>query len=132
MHPIHLIPGVIRRATNTPTTARTSAATARSRDGTSGTKRLRWDSFRRNAFGLYDMHGNVLEWVEDPWHDTYRGTPPTDGSTWTEGGDPNRRILRGGCGIDDPVGLRSADRRVVAIGYRYDGVGFRIGRTLSP
>jgi formylglycine-generating enzyme required for sulfatase activity len=88
--------------------------------------------FPPNAFGLYDMHGNVLEWVEDPWHDTYRGTPPTDGSTWTEGGDPNRRILRGGSWINDPVGLRSADRRVVAIGYRYDGVGFRIGRTLSP
>ena len=88
--------------------------------------------FPPNAFGLYDMHGNVMEWVEDPWHHTYGGTPPTDGSTWIEGGDPNRRILRGGSWINEPVGLRSADRRVVASGYRYDGVGFRVARTLSP
>ena len=60
--------------------------------------------FPPNAFGLYDMYGNVREWVEDPWHLTYRGTPPTDGSTWIEGGDPNRRILRGGSWINGPAG----------------------------
>ena len=58
--------------------------------------------FPPNAFGLYDMHGNVWEWVEDPWHDNYRGTPPTDGSTWREGGDASRRVVRGGSWYYDP------------------------------
>ncbi|NET43786.1 bifunctional serine/threonine-protein kinase/formylglycine-generating enzyme family protein [Okeania sp. SIO2B3] len=52
--------------------------------------------FPPNAFGLYDMHGNVWEWCQDVWHDNYEGAP-TDGSAWETGGDSNRRMLRGGC-----------------------------------
>jgi formylglycine-generating enzyme required for sulfatase activity len=48
-----------------------------------------------NAFGLFDMHGNVYEWCEDVWHDNYSGAP-TDGSAWLSGGDSSRRVLRGG------------------------------------
>ena len=52
----------------------------------------RWDdkrpapvgSFEPNAYGLYDMYGNVWEWVADCWHNNYKGAP-TDGSAWTSG-----------------------------------------------
>jgi formylglycine-generating enzyme required for sulfatase activity len=51
--------------------------------------------FLPNRFGLYDMHGNVWEWCQDVWHDNYEGAP-TDGSAWMEGGNQQRRIIRGG------------------------------------
>src|SRR5262249_8629749 len=86
--------------------------------------------FPPNAFGLHDMHGNVWEWVEDPWHDDYRGTPPTDGSAWMEGGDAIARMVRGGSWNSSPDVLRSANRGRHAVGGRNDDVGFRVARTL--
>ncbi len=80
-----------------------------------------------NAFGLYDMHGNVWEWVEDRWHDTYEGAP-TDGSAWTCG-EHARRVLRGGGWVDCPGGQRSAERNShlrVAPGYRGGDTGLRV------
>jgi formylglycine-generating enzyme required for sulfatase activity len=62
----------------------------------------------RNPFGLFDMHGNVWEWVEDHWHENYEGAP-TDGSAWLTGDNNARRVLRGGS-WDNDDGLRSADR----------------------
>lgn len=77
-----------------------------------------------NAFGLCDLHGNVREWCQDTWHDTYAGAP-TDGTAWETGGDPKRRILRGGSWNVGPRSCRSAfrsraegDRGLYDIGFR--------------
>jgi formylglycine-generating enzyme required for sulfatase activity len=63
-----------------------------------------------NKFGLFDMHGNVDEWCQDVWHESYEGAP-TDGSAWVEGGDQRLRVLRGGSWRDNPSLCRSASRR---------------------
>ena len=86
-------------------------------------------SFPPNSFGLYDMHGNVFEWVEDCWHDSYSGSP-SDGSAWTDGGDCTIRVLRGGSWSFKPRGLRSANRYWNFTGNRSYVTGFRIARTL--
>jgi formylglycine-generating enzyme required for sulfatase activity len=81
--------------------------------------------FPPNAFGLYDMHGNVLEWCQDYWHDNYQSAP-TDGSAWLTGGDNTRRLLRGGSWLDVPGNCRSADRNRYAPAFRSGGIGFRL------
>jgi formylglycine-generating enzyme required for sulfatase activity len=88
-------------------------------------------SFKPNAFGLYDMHGNVDEWVEDPWHDNYIGAP-ADGSAWLQGGDTSRRVVRGGSWSSYPQSLRAANRGRFTIDYRLGNHGFRLARTLNP
>jgi formylglycine-generating enzyme required for sulfatase activity len=82
-----------------------------------------------NAFGLYDMHGNALEWVEDCWHNNYNGAP-TDGSAWTTGCSGDWRVLRGGSWLNYPAILRSAIRSRITPDYRGDSDGFRLARTL--
>ena len=62
-----------------------------------------------NRFGLCDMHGNVLEWCLDHWHENYDGAP-TDGSAWTTGSNDSDRILRGGSWNHNPRKCRSAYR----------------------
>jgi len=81
-----------------------------------------------NSFGLYDMHGNVFEWLQDTWHENYQGAP-SDGSAWVNGGDQAARVLRGGTWAYDPGGLRSANRNRAAPGYRDFSTGMRIART---
>jgi formylglycine-generating enzyme required for sulfatase activity len=86
-----------------------------------------------NAFGLYDMHGNVFQWVEDPWH-KYYDLAPSDGSVWSQGGDDNAsyRVVRGGSWNHIPQDLRSACRTAYFTVFRSMILGFRVGRTLTP
>jgi formylglycine-generating enzyme required for sulfatase activity len=87
-------------------------------------------SFPANAFALYDMVGNVWEWVEDCHHSSYLGVP-TDGSAWTAG-TCGRRVVRGGSWSTDPPTLRSANRDGATADDRNHGLGFRVARTLAP
>ncbi len=108
--------------------------------------------FPPNAFGLYDMHGNVDEWCADDWHDSYDGAP-TDGSAWVDNDESDNfndenmedlsenddndssSVIRGGSWVDDPDYCRSAYRNNVnRRENRYNNLGFRVvcvfGRTL--
>jgi formylglycine-generating enzyme required for sulfatase activity len=86
--------------------------------------------FPPNAFRLYDMHGNVWEWVEDCYHDNYESGAPTAGSAWIEG-DCTYRVVRGGSWGIDPGNLRPASRIWETPGFRLNNLGFRVGRTLN-
>ena len=87
-------------------------------------------SFSANAWGLHNMHGNVSEWVQDCWNDSYNGAP-SNGSAWQQG-DCSRRVLRGGSWGVDPRFLRSAYRYWNSSGLRSYYYGFRVARTLTP
>ena len=86
-------------------------------------------SFTANAFGLYDMHGNVWEWTQDCWNGSYKGAP-SDGTAWLSG-NCGRRVLRGGSWYINPDGLRSANRFNSSTGNRNVNNGFRLVRTLD-
>jgi len=82
-----------------------------------------------NAFGLFDMHGNVWEWTQDCMHPDYKSAP-RDGSAWTTGCTGNFRVLRGGSWSEGPADLRSAFRGT-SNPERRDAVnGFRLARDL--
>ena len=99
----------------------------------------RWDdkrpapvgSFELNGFGLYDLHGNVWEWVTDCWHGNYNGAP-TDGSAWTSGCASNSAVVRGGSWFNSPRSLRSANRYRDRPSYRSNDNGFRLVQDLNP
>ena len=95
-----------------------------------------------NAWGLYEMHGNVWEWVQDEWRDNYHGAP-TDGSVWTPGSNTTGdgrvwmtetgavRVVRGGSWDYDAGHCRSAFRFLFDIDFRIFFTGFRCARVLS-
>jgi len=85
-------------------------------------------SFAANRFGLHDTVGNVWEWVEDCWNESYGGAP-ADGSAWRTG-DCGRRVVRGGSWFDFPEIVRSAVRSGIVTVVRDNGLGFRVARTL--
>ncbi len=95
--------------------------------------------FPANPFGLHDLHGNVWEWVEDCYHASYAGNPPSDDSAWTTGacektsdGKDVSRVLRGGSWDDYPWVLRSAYRYWIRPDLRDIYLGVRLARTLTP
>ena len=87
-------------------------------------------TYQPNAFGLYDMHGNVWEWVQDCWDDSYQGAP-SDGSP-RGGKDCEHFLLRGGSWGDSPGILPSADRVGTPTFTASDSGGFRVAQTLTP
>ena len=86
-------------------------------------------TYRPNGWGLYDVLGNVWEWVDDCWNESYSGAP-TDGRSSYDG-DCSKRVLRGGSWLDDPWSLRSANRLWSPVGNRSYSVGFRVARTIN-
>ena len=88
-------------------------------------------SYDANGFGLYDVHGNVWEWVEDCWHPNYRGLPE-DGSAWEET-SCNDQVLRGGAWDSTNESLlRSAQRGIGSQDLRVNNVGFRVAQMIRP
>jgi formylglycine-generating enzyme required for sulfatase activity len=85
-------------------------------------------SFRPNGFGLYDTSGNVAEWVQDCWNDTYRNAPK-DGAAWTTG-QCGQRVLRGGSFSSRSNQVRSSSRFRYDRDVRYYANGFRVVREL--
>ena len=114
----------------TPRQANYSGGNYHGKWGEHGLKTFPVNSFDENPFGLYQVHGNIDEWVEDCWNDSYRGAP-TDGSARTTGDDCSLRVLRGGGWELGDLYLRSANRRGAATFYRYNSIGFRVARTMS-
>ena len=87
------------------------------------------DAFAPNPFGLYQVHGNVYDWVEDCFNETYEGAP-SDGSAWLTG-DCQRRAHRGGSWFSNPWALRSAARNRNFALTRFNFIGFRVARPLA-
>jgi formylglycine-generating enzyme required for sulfatase activity len=90
-------------------------------------------SFKDNAFGLYDMHGNVWQWVEDCYAENLDGAP-ADGAVWKEAckDETSLRVVRGGSWNYYFGLLRSSDRSRIKPDFRNDNLGFRVARVLSP
>ena len=86
--------------------------------------------FKPNAFGLYDMHGNALQWCADRYDATYYATSPVDDPTGAGGG--GSCVQRGGCWTLRPDSARSAARREFMVDMRLDFAGFRIASTGLP
>lgn len=80
-----------------------------------------------NPWGVHDLHGNVLEWCADAWHENYIGAP-VDGSAWETGGDASKRVRRGGSWHSGEPYIRSANRGASDKNKAYNLIGVRLVR----
>jgi len=87
-------------------------------------------SFPPNAFGVFEMHGNVYEWTADCWHDNGYVGAPEDGSAWIKNGDCDFRQIRGSDWVDPPIFSRSGNRNERRLDRFGDWLGFRVARDL--
>jgi formylglycine-generating enzyme required for sulfatase activity len=87
-------------------------------------------SYFPNAFGLYDMHGNVHEWCIDRWHDNYNNAP-SNGKAWLDG-ENHKRVMRGGSWDAGSTFCRSATRNFLPVGHLSSIVGFRVVCEVFP
>ncbi|MBE9028363.1 formylglycine-generating enzyme family protein [filamentous cyanobacterium LEGE 11480] len=85
--------------------------------------------FSANAFGLYDMHGNVWEWCADSWHKSYRGAPKDD-QAWVSQQHAQCRTIRGGSWLNAPAEIRSASRSGYLEKSLNRTIGFRVITTI--
>ena len=91
-----------------------------------------------NGYGLYDMSGNVWEWILDEWHKDYGGAPDRAEQPWGDVGqciqecdvESVKRVLRGGCWLVGAESFRVTFRRSINPKSSYDGLGFRVSKTL--
>ena len=97
--------------------------------GSPGQRTMPVDSFQPNPWGLYQVHGNIWEWVEDCVNEGYAGAP-TDGTAW-DSGHCERRVLRGGSWVSTASSVESGSRYGVQAEGRVSNVGFRVARTLK-
>ncbi len=91
-------------------------------------------SKKPNGLGLYDMSGNVWEWVADCLHFDYQGGAPSDGSAWIDSSDRYEcdRLIRGGSWDNVSDFLRVSHRSSFYNGWRYDNIGFRLVQDIDP
>ena len=89
---------------------------------------LKVGSFKPNSFGLYDMGGNIHQWVADCWHKNYQGAP-SDGSAWVDN-DCLSQVIRSGSWKNDPSYVRPSSRDHYDTSVRYPTHGLRVGRSL--
>jgi formylglycine-generating enzyme required for sulfatase activity len=122
---------VTRAGTTTPFWWGPSISTSQAKYGEHLGRTVPVDSYAPNPWGLYQVHGNVYEWVEDCWHENYVDAP-TDGSAWTTG-DCESHVLRGGAFFVTARNLRSANRSFndPPTLQRTTKYGFRVARILD-
>jgi formylglycine-generating enzyme required for sulfatase activity len=97
--------------------------------GSPGQRTMPVDSYQPNPWGLYQVHGNIWEWVEDCLNEDYAGAP-ADGAAWVTG-HCERRVLRGGSWVSRADAVESGSRYGVQAEGRVSNVGFRVARTLK-
>ena len=118
------------RARRRPSATGATIAASQANYGQSRKQTAPVGSYAANAFGLFDVHGNVWEWTEDCWNSNYNGAP-SGGAAWLTG-DCSRRVIRGGSWNSVvPRNVRSVGRSRYTTDFRDFNLGFRLARTLE-